>query len=421
MGCARGPWTLLRTRLSPRLPQRVVGAGRPRRGRTAKSPAFRRPRADRAGPARSARTGKRFAKGGTTMPARHDDDVFCLAEIAAAARVSDASCSTWRPAAACRPSGRRPRRSKRWCPARRPWPWSRRWRTAAPWAPAPVRGLAVAPEVRRAERRAGAGLHRSPLLAGLAIAVIASLGWSLRAEAPPDEVVSHEPVRLVYLALPGPGGGGGGGGLRQKAAGAQGAARRGPLAEQPAARRGSCLRRRRSRSRRDPLESTTIVAPIASAPADAQTTPGVLRDVPPPPAPTPGPGRRRRRRHRHRAWGSAKGRARASATAPAAVWAAAPTGPAVASNRRGSSRKSKPPTRDEARRRNVSGEVEMEITIRRDGSVSDVRITARPRRRARRAGRGRGAPVAFRAGAAQGHAGGRDRGSVGGVRAALAG
>jgi TonB family protein len=29
---------------------------------------------------------------------------------------------------------------------------------------------------------------------------------------------------------------------------------------------------------------------------------------------------------------------------------------------------------DEARRRNISGQVEMEITIRRDGTVSDVRL-----------------------------------------------
>jgi len=56
------------------------------------------------------------------------------------------------------------------------------------------------------------GLHG---LAALTLAALASLGLSLRAEQAMDEVVSHEPVRLVYLAQPGPGGGGGGGGLKQ--------------------------------------------------------------------------------------------------------------------------------------------------------------------------------------------------------------
>ena len=75
--------------------------------------------------------------------------------------------------------------------------------------------LALAPV---SSRPAGAtallstGLHG---LAALTLAALASLGFSLRAEQTPDGVVSHEPGRLVYLALPGPGGGGGGGGLKQ--------------------------------------------------------------------------------------------------------------------------------------------------------------------------------------------------------------
>ena len=77
------------------------------------------------------------------------------------------------------------------------------------------------------------GLHG---LAALTLAALASLGLSLRAEQPLDEVVSHEPVRLVYLALPGPGGGGGGGGLKQALPPPKAEREGTALLEQPAAR-----------------------------------------------------------------------------------------------------------------------------------------------------------------------------------------
>jgi protein TonB len=213
------------------------------------------------------------------------------------------------------------------------------------------------------------GLHG---LVALAIAVIASFGWSLRADAPPDEAVSHEPVRLVYLALPGPGGGGGGGGLRQKAP-APKVQREGdhslnsplPARELPPP---APIERPP-----DPIEAKTIVAPIASAPADTQTTPGVLRDIPPAPVPTQGPGDGGGAGTGQGA-GLGEGSGSGIGDGLGGGMGGGPYRPGSGVEPPRLLKEVKAAYTDEARRRNVSGEVEMEITIRRDGSVSDVRI-----------------------------------------------
>jgi protein TonB len=307
------------------------------------------------------------------MPARHDDDVFSLAEIASAARVSDAvvldlaarGCVPTIGAAASPLEALVPRDAA----------------VAAVQAlalggtvGAGTRSvLALAPEPRRASGvpvLLSSGLH---LLGGLAIAVIASLGWSLRAEAPADEVVSHEPIRLVYLALPGPGGGGGGGGLRQKVP-APRVQREGdhslnsplPARELPPPAP--------IEKPRDPLESTTIIAPVASAPADAQTTPGVLREVPPPPVPSQGPGDGGGA-GTGRGVGLGEGQGSGIGDGSGGGMGGGPYRPGSGVEPPRLLKEVKAAYTDEARRRNISGEVEMEITIRRDGSVSDVRIT----------------------------------------------
>jgi hypothetical protein len=59
---------------------------------------------------------------------------------------------------------------------------------------------------------ASTGLHAVVALVALGIA---SLGLRLGAAPVMLESIAHEPVRLVYLAEPGPGGGGGGGGRKQ--------------------------------------------------------------------------------------------------------------------------------------------------------------------------------------------------------------
>ena len=232
--------------------------------------------------------------------------------------------------------------------------------------------VAVAPEVQRSTGvpvLVSTGLHG---LAALMIAAIASLGWSLRAEATPDEVVSHEPVRLVYLALPGPGGGGGGGGLRQKLPAPKVQREGDHSLNSPLPARDLPPPAPIERPP-DPLESTTIVAPIASAPADAQTTPGVLREVPPAPQPTQGPGDGGGA-GTGQGVGLGEGSGSGIGDGSGGGIGGGPYRPGSGVEPPRLLKEVKATYTDDARRRNITGEVQMEITIRRDGSVSDVRI-----------------------------------------------
>ncbi len=238
--------------------------------------------------------------------------------------------------------------------------------------------LAIAP---RSRRPAGVpvlvstGLHG---LVALVVAVVASWGWSLRAAQPADEVVSREPARLVYLALPGPGGGGGGGGLKQK------------LPPPKAQREGTHSLNSPVPARElpppapiekpieppKPLDAKMlppVMAPVATAPADTRNTEGVMKEAPPPPTPSQGPGE---------GGGSGTGRGTGMGEGTGAgIGDGSGGGMGGGPYRAGSGiepprllREVKAAYTDEARRANISGDVEMEITIRRDGTVSDVRI-----------------------------------------------
>ena len=306
------------------------------------------------------------------MPAVPDHDVFSLAEIAAAARVADAVVLDLAARGSLPTVG----------PAIAPLEALVTREVAVEAVRALVAGatvgggaraaVAVAAEVARPSGVSvlvSTGLHG---LVALTIAAIASLGWSLRAEAPLDEVVSHEPVRLVYLALPGPGGGGGGGGLKQKL-------------PAPKVQREGNHSLNSPLPARDlpppapiekpppPLESATIVAPIASAPADAQTTPGVLREVPRAPEPTQGPGDGGGA-GTGQGVGLGEGSGSGIGDGSGGGMGGGPYRPGSGVEPPRLLKEVKAAYSDEARRRNVSGEVEMEITIRRDGTVSDVRV-----------------------------------------------
>ena len=124
---------------------------------------------------------------------------------------------------------------------------------------------------------------------------------------------------------------------------------------------------------RPPLESATIVAPIASAPADTQTTPGVLREVPPAPQPTQGPGDGGGA-GTGQGVGLGEGSGSGIGDGSGGGMGGGPYRPGSGVEPPRLLKEVKAAYSDEARRRNVSGEVELEITIRRDGTVSDVRI-----------------------------------------------
>lgn len=238
--------------------------------------------------------------------------------------------------------------------------------------------LAVAPTTPRESSTpllASTGLHG---LVGLSIAVIASLGWTLRAETPIEEIVSHEPVRLIYLVQPGVGGGGGGGGLKQKPPPpkAQREGDRAMASPLPARELPPPAPIPKPVEPPKPLEAKMlppVMAPIATAPADTRTVEGVMKDAPPPPEPSKGSGT-----------GGGAGTGRGTGLGEgngAGIGDGSGGGMGGGPYRPGSG--VEPPRllkevratyTDEARRANITGSVVMEITIRRDGSVGDIRV-----------------------------------------------
>lgn len=218
------------------------------------------------------------------------------------------------------------------------------------------------------------GLH---VAAVAGVLLLSSLGLGTAAE--PERLMDAPtgPLRLVYLTLPGPGGGGGGGGLRQRTppprSRREGAAktvssplpeRKPPVAtpvEKPAEDRPL---------RAEPLPP--IVAPVVTVAGDPQTRAGVL-ETSPSEADSRGPGV-------GGGVGSGSGTGLGEGDGPG-IGPGSGGGTGGGPYRPGSGiepprllREIKPDYTEDARRRGVEGDVVMEIVIRRDGSVGEVRI-----------------------------------------------
>ena len=202
-------------------------------------------------------------------------------------------------------------------------------------------------------------------------------------------------VRLVFVATPGPGGGGGGGGLRQPDPPARAELKgrsklASPVAVTKVAKREPVERVETPpppppRPSPNPTPTTaaaaagaagagaSVVAPVVSAPADANDRAGV-----PVQAPTAGAEQRPRRRAAARAPEPAPARgpetARASATDRSRAQVAGRTARARGSRRPRSMREVKPVYTEEGRRRSVEGDVVMEVVVRADGSIGTVRV-----------------------------------------------
>lgn len=220
----------------------------------------------------------------------------------------------------------------------------------------------------------------STSLHGVAIAsilFIASLGLAVADER--TEPIKDEPIRMVFLVSPGPGGGGGGGGLMQKAPTPK-AARKGvekissPL---PARKLPPPMRPtpRPPEPPPPPIEAKMlppVMAPIASKPAEAENREGVLAKVPETP-PSQGPG-----------VGGGAGTGRGTGLGEgdgSGIGDGSGGGTGGGPFRPGSGvepprllREVKADYTDEARRANIEGEVELEIVVRRDGTVGDVKV-----------------------------------------------
>lgn len=234
-----------------------------------------------------------------------------------------------------------------------------------------------------ARRSTGVPLALSSTLhAGLmAVAVfvaafdLAPRAASLRPDDRPTDV-----MRLVFVAAPGPGGGGGGGGLRQPAPPPQ-ALREGhrPISSPiPARREPKPLRP--VAAPREPIPAPplaaeplpAVVAPIVTAPADIRNRPGVLQETSSERA-SRGPGT-------GGGAGSGTGTGLGSGDGRG-IGPGSGGGTGGGPYRPGSGiepprllREVKADYTEDARRRSVSGDVVLEIVVRRDGSVGDVRV-----------------------------------------------
>ncbi|HMF60906.1 MAG TPA: energy transducer TonB [Vicinamibacterales bacterium] len=238
------------------------------------------------------------------------------------------------------------------------------------------------------ERSPARALAASGVLHALmltAFAVLTTLGV---ASAPHES----QPLRLVFLATPGPGGGGGGGGLRQPAPAPRAevkgdAVLRSPVPPPAVIRKDPPARRTPPpapplRPVERPVEPPPplarpepmpqVVAPVAAAPADTRDVGGTVTESPKDTA-SQGPGS-----------GGGAGTGRGTGLGEgdgAGIGAGSGGGTGGGPYRPGSGitppsvqREVKPDYTEEARRRGLAGDVVLEIVVRSDGTVGDIRI-----------------------------------------------
>lgn len=209
------------------------------------------------------------------------------------------------------------------------------------------------------------------------ILFVASLGFA-SADEPTLPIENPDPIRLVFLAIPGPGGGGGGGGLKMPTP-APKAERKGP------AKLSSPLPARalpppirpvpKPPEPPKPLEAKQlppVMAPIATKPAETRDVEGVMAKVPET-LPSQGPGS-------GGSVGSGKGTGIGQGEGPG-VGEGSGGGTGGGPYRPGSGvepprllREVKADYSDDARRANIEGEVLLEIVVRSNGLVGDVKV-----------------------------------------------
>jgi TonB family protein len=217
-------------------------------------------------------------------------------------------------------------------------------------------------------------------IALIAFAVFATFNLTPRAATFPADDRPVDPMRLVFLATPGPGGGGGGGGLQQKAPP--------PKAMREGTRRISSPLPPRHEPKlaaptpvppepkpEPPLKAEqlpVVMAPVVVAPADARTRIGVLDET----------------KAADDSHGAGRGGGAGTGTGTglgsgdgAGIGPGSGGGTGGGPYRPGSGiqaprllKEVRADYTEDARQRGVSGEVVLEIVVRRDGSVGDIRI-----------------------------------------------
>ncbi|MBY0492859.1 MAG: TonB family protein [Cyanobacteria bacterium] len=232
----------------------------------------------------------------------------------------------------------------------------------------------------RAERATTVPLIVSTSLHAVAMAsilFIASLGFAV-ADERTEPVKEPEPIRMVFIAQPGPGGGGGGGGLKMKTPPPR-AMRKGPekiSSPIPARKLPPPMRPEpKPPEPPKPLEAKQlppVMAPIQEKKAELEDRQGVLAKAPET-KPSQGPGT-----------GGGVGAGQGTGLGPGdgtGVGEGSGGGYGGGPFRPGSGvepprllREVKANYTDEARRANIEGEVQLEIVVRRDGTVGEVKI-----------------------------------------------
>ena len=245
-------------------------------------------------------------------------------------------------------------------------------------------------ETAASERRHAAGPLAASALAHAAMLGGFALLMTIGAAAP-RRVAAFDTTRLVFMALPGPGGGGGGGGLRQPTPPARaelkGASRmpspvitqrvvRGPKKEpeRPAPTPAPEPVQKPSEPpppEQKPDPAPPIVAPVASVAADDHERAGVVDSASETDSHGPGGGG-----GAGAGSGTGMGEGEGSGLGPGSGGGTGggPYRPGSGITPPSLLREVKPDYTEEARRRSIVGDVELEIIVRSDGSVGNVRL-----------------------------------------------
>ena len=221
----------------------------------------------------------------------------------------------------------------------------------------------------------------STLHAGLlgAVVLASGVGLSPRTATVVPVEENAEPMHLVFLATPGPGGGGGGGGLKQRVP-APKALRKGthalsspiPMRQPPRPIESAPAPREPKPTPLNAEVLPAVVAPIVSAPADNRDRVGVLQQARAEieshgPGEGGGAGTGR---------GTGLGEGNGAGVGPGSGGGTGggAYGPGSGIQAPRLLREVKAEYTDEARRAGVTGDVVLQIVVRRDGTVGDVKV-----------------------------------------------
>jgi protein TonB len=250
--------------------------------------------------------------------------------------------------------------------------------------------------VERQRRRGGLPLAVSGSLhaAVVALFLVASSLGLLKADVTEVPVDDKEPPRLVFMMQPGPGGGGGGGGNAMRLPPPTAKARaevpkkisspvppprpyrpppRPVVREVPPPKPIPVQPIPMPPAPVNPKPLPVVQAPVVPMPADRDDQAGLLNAPPAPPSPSQGPGNGG---GAGTGQGTGLGEGDGSGIGPGSGGGTGggPYRPGSGISPPQLQREVKPVYTDEGRRRAIEGDVVMEIVVRRDGSVGDVRL-----------------------------------------------